>query len=609
MLALSAGGLTGQIAGGDAEQLRQLRADMERLLELPAQRRATSKLWRGVAARAPEFGGVEHDRLRHQLLAGIADRLAASAGSDLDAMCAVFDLAALFHAREHPGRAQLDAVTEDLALVLADRKPNGLAAAGSRFYRGGRFGDRGFHASFRDQSDQVRHSVWALRVFANANDLSSGLRILRLKEERDSRSRKLPVNETDLALNAAVQGVAAAALFSVPPISAARFGTLLRFALGQRRKDGRADHSLVPGVVIDHSPASSRRYIGSPSLARLPDGTYVASHDFFGPGSGENLTRLFASRDRGQTWRRLCELRGQFWSNLFVHRRALYLMGTSKAYGSVVIRRSTDGGRTWTIPKDRETGVLLGDGRYHCAPVPVVTHAGRLWRAMEDADGPGGWGSHFRSFMMSARVEADLLRASSWTCSDRLGRDPMWLGGNFGGWLEGNAVVRRDGGLVNILRVDHRPHGGKAAIVSISEDGTRASFSPKTGFIAFPGGCKKFTIRFDPVSKSYWSLTNQVAEKQRGGNAERIRNTLTLISSRDLRSWQVNKVVLHHPDAKRCGFQYADWQFDGADLIVVSRTAFPDGLGGAGEQHDANYLTFHRIEGFRRFAGELSEKR
>lgn len=39
----------------------------------------------------------------------------------------------------------------------------------------------------------------------------------------------------------------------------------------------------VPGVIIDHSPASSGRYVGSPSLAVLPDGTYVASHDFFGP--------------------------------------------------------------------------------------------------------------------------------------------------------------------------------------------------------------------------------------------------------------------------------------------------------------------------------------
>ena len=40
----------------------------------------------------------------------------------------------------------------------------------------------------------------------------------------------------------------------------------------------------VPGVIIAHRAASTENYIGSPSLAVLPDGSYVASHDFFGPG-------------------------------------------------------------------------------------------------------------------------------------------------------------------------------------------------------------------------------------------------------------------------------------------------------------------------------------
>ena len=33
-----------------------------------------------------------------------------------------------------------------------------------------------------------------------------------------------------------------------------------------------------------------------------------------------------------------------FWSSLFVHRDAVYLLGTSQQYGSIVIRRSDDGG-------------------------------------------------------------------------------------------------------------------------------------------------------------------------------------------------------------------------------------------------------------------------
>jgi hypothetical protein len=42
-----------------------------------------------------------------------------------------------------------------------------------------------------------------------------------------------------------------------------------------------------------------------------------------------------------------------------------------------------------------------------------------------------------------------------------------------------------------------------------------------------------------------------------------------------------------------------DWLFDGDDLIVASRTGFDDAEGGAHNFHDANYLTFYRICGFR----------
>jgi hypothetical protein len=373
-----------------------------------------------------------------------------------------------------------------------------------------------------------------------------------------------------------------------------------RIGAGKRLPmDATPDHSQVPGVVISHSPASTRQYIGSPSIAVLLGGGYVASHDLFGPGSTRDGTRVYASSDRGCTWARVTEIEGQWWSTLFVHHGALYLMGTSREYGYAVIRRSVDGGRSWTTPQDRNSGLLLPDGKYHCAPVPVVLHNGRLWRAMEDAMGPGGWGHHLRSFMMSAPVAADLLLAENWTCSNRLGRNPQWLDGQFGGWLEGNAVVTPDGRIVNILRVDSRLPEEKAAVVRISEDGTRAAFDPEAGFIDFPGGCKKFTIRFDPTSQAYWSLANHVPEQHRGSKPERTRNTLALIRSRDLRSWSVRSVLLYHPDVEKHGFQYVDWLFEGEDLIAVSRTAYEDGLGGAHNQHDANYLTFHRIEGFR----------
>lgn len=359
---------------------------------------------------------------------------------------------------------------------------------------------------------------------------------------------------------------------------------------------------VVPGVVIDHVAASTGQYIGSPSLAVLADGTYVASHDLFGPKSTRDTTVLFRSADRGQTWERLGTIRGAWWSSLFVHRGALYLMGPDREYGHVVIRRSTDGGKTWTEPRDGNTGLLLADGKYHTAPCPVVVHDGRIWRAMEDAMGPGGWGSHFRAFMMSAPQDADLLRAESWTRSNPIARDPAWLDGKFGGWLEGNAVVTPDGHVVDLLRVDQKPDGGFAALVDVTDDGKTARFDPAAGFIRLPGGAKKFTVRFDDVTKRYWTLSNYIPPEDANPNPSATRNTLALCSSADLRQWTVERVILHHPDRKRHGFQYVDWLFDGDDLIAVSRTAFDDDAGGAHSAHDANYMTFHRIRGFRKRA-------
>ena len=154
------------------------------------------------------------------------------------------------------------------------------------------------------------------------------------------------------------------------------------------------------------------------------------------------------------------------------------------------------------------------------------------------------------------------------------------------------------GTLVTLLR-NHTDEGGKADMVEVSADGKTVRFAPTTGFIDFPGGCKKFTIRYDNQTKRYWSLTNWIHPTDRGGNPERTRNTLALISSENLRDWSVNRIVLRHPDVKKTGFQYADWHVEGADMIAVLRTAFDDGLGGAHNCHDANYLTFQRIKDFR----------
>lgn len=379
---------------------------------------------------------------------------------------------------------------------------------------------------------------------------------------------------------------------------------ILVFFLTQVIVGVNAQSLKVPGVVVNHILASTKIYIGSPSICILPNGNYVASHDHFGPGSTEfqqALTAVYQSKDKGKTWAKISEIKGQFWSNLFVHQNVLYIMGTWKHHGNFIIRRSSDGGITWSEPTDNLNGLLL-EGEYHTAPVPVVVFKNRIWRALESAQSnTTAWGKRYGAMMISAPVNSDLLNAASWSATNKLSYDSTYLEGKFGGWLEGNVVVTPDGKLIDFLRVATSEKGRDlAAIVNISDDGLSASFDPTTGFMDFVGGAKKFSIRYDKKSKHYWTIANMITSEFSSLAAGSVRNTLVLNSSTDLKNWTVNKVLLSHPDVKTHGFQYIDWQFEGKDIIFLSRTAFDDENGGANNYHDANFLTFHRITNFRK---------
>ena len=319
------------------------------------------------------------------------------------------------------------------------------------------------------------------------------------------------------------------------------------------------DLSNAPGVVITHSPANSRKYIGSPSIAVLPNGDYIASHDLFGPGSTFNAsgqTFIYRSSDKGKTWALLTELKDQFWGTLFVHNSDLYIMGTNKRFGNAIIRKSTDGGVTWTEPSDSSNGVLVSDRRCHTAPMPMLEHNGRLWRTMEDVDGAEHWGAWFEAFMMSVPVEADLLNADNWILSNRVKVDTSWKNGKFKGFLEGNAVVLPDGQVADVLRAELLPHGETAAVIRISDDGQTASFDPQTDFVPFPGGNVKFTVRYDDESEKYWTISNWVAP---GYSVHR--EYMALSCSSDFKTWEIKSIVMFAPPLCGQGFQYVDWVF------------------------------------------------
>jgi len=352
----------------------------------------------------------------------------------------------------------------------------------------------------------------------------------------------------------------------------------------------------VPGVVVDYSKPTSGIYLGSPSILILPDGNYLASHDYFGAGlkGKANTTAVFRSTDKGESWEKITVLEDSYWSNLFYHKDAVYLMGTSREYGNLVIRKSVDKGKTWSFPTDEKSGLLRDDFEYHTAPMPMAFHNGRIFRAMEVRSPAYGWGVNFEALVVSAPVDADLLDATNWTVSNRIHFNQDWLGS---AWLEGNIIVNPEDKLLNIMRVENKDSGANVAVLSYDEKSNRLEFNPDTDFMKFPGGSKKFTIRYDEESNLYWTLSNHVRDF--GFNAASTRNCLTLSSSPDLFNWTVHEEILYHPDVSKHGFQYADWQFDGSDIVSLVRTAFDDEFGGASNNHDANYMTFHRISDFR----------
>jgi hypothetical protein len=365
---------------------------------------------------------------------------------------------------------------------------------------------------------------------------------------------------------------------------------------------------------IKYQDPATKTYLGSPSIIRLDNGDLLATHDYFGTGcprnheDEEHLTSVYRSSNEGRTWINVTHIANAFWSNLFKHKGSVYLLGASQQYGSIVIRRSEDNGNTWTHPKDEKSGLLFRGGpfrhppNYHCAPVPILRKNGLIYRAFEDCD-PCQWGTGFQSLVISADEDADLLDASSWTMSNKIPYDPAWTPQEWeklerAGWLEGNVIESPDGEVWNILRFNSTPVVDKAAIVKVKDDGKRISFDPATGFIDFPGGMTKFTIRRDPVTRLYLMLSNNNTEPA----WSKQRNVLSLHVSDDLIHWRHKKTLMKddlglplEESIRQTGFQYVDWQFDGEDIIYVVRVAYD----GAHNFHDANRITFHKIAGFR----------
>jgi cysteine-rich repeat protein len=361
----------------------------------------------------------------------------------------------------------------------------------------------------------------------------------------------------------------------------------------------------VPGVVVYWRPspisrfwpAPDRIYTTSPSIAVLPGGEYLISFNLFGdslepPADTSGTTYVYRSSDGGLTWTNLtpAPLMDLKRGSLVAHDGAVYLWGYTAAPGPVVIRRSTDAGASWTTPVDGSTG-LLTSGTSSGTPHHPAVHEGRLWTAV------GG------KRVMSVSTTQDFLDADRWagpssaasTNDGPLGPDVTLT--------EAQIVASPQDGVVVLPKVDGLPYTvliratGNAAVADPAED----------DWVALPGGDKKFGAAWDPVSERYYVLSNPVLAAHAntpGLTPQLIRNAAAMLSSRDLRRWDVERIFLYSPNIDYEAFQYFGFDFDGDDLVIVSRTAFDIGGNKPPRGHDSNLITFHRIPGFRDAAPE-----
>lgn len=355
-----------------------------------------------------------------------------------------------------------------------------------------------------------------------------------------------------------------------------------------------------PGSMVnyihprDFMYAFSGRSACSPFIIKLPSGALLASHDLYWREDGQNLTILLRSEDGGQTWRYQTDLCPCFWGKMFLHNDVLYMLGLDGEYGSYLIGASYDEGRTWTKP----VCILKGGSREtagpHQAPTPVVFHRGRVWTAVER----GSWDLGFHhAGVLSADLNKDLMEPASWVITPYTAPDPAWPGAVKGGapaLLEGNVLVLPDGKIGNLLRYHTKgaePDYGVAILLSLNPDHPEEEMVFEQS-VALDGNYTKFHVQFD--GSHYLMLLNRPTE-----DCHWRRDILSLAVSKDGRSWRIVCDLIdesaHVEGPAKVGLQYPSFIIDGDDLLCLSRTA----MNGAWNFHNANAITFHRIQNYR----------
>ena len=352
-------------------------------------------------------------------------------------------------------------------------------------------------------------------------------------------------------------------------------------------------------------------------------------------GTGESAGFVYASTDRGQTWTPRGKLDPYYAPTLFQHKlpgEQTKLPMMLFCYGNKLwLSVSKDGGHNWDRYPLREFLTDTGGKQTmeSGGGAPVLFANGSLHYAFMDQEGGGKWPSHFRIRVASCATSDDPTIASNWTVTEGVEMPglPAALDGAVasawgitpsksaasnllrGGWLEPSLVRGPDGGVWGIARTDRAvasKKGDAAARFKLSDDRTKIEFVARvadapgeTGFLHAPwAGNSKFHVKWNAETRRYWVLSSPY-RGQPSNNPDHplLRNTMSLYSSADLHTFRHEGDLLEddllgdaEASAHLTGFQQPSFEFNGRDIIYLSRTAY----GTFDNYHDANMITFHR---------------
>ena len=337
----------------------------------------------------------------------------------------------------------------------------------------------------------------------------------------------------------------------------------------------------------------------SPSLVRLPSGNLLASIGIFVDREEfpalPILTKLYRSKDNGDSWEYAGDLLHCFNASLFVHDNKLYCLALNGDYSDLVISVSKDEGATWCAP----VTILYGESPHrwgwHTSSMCPAEIGDRLLKAIEyghveirsNPRTGKEWVCANKYYdiahhvgVLSIDKNADLMNPENWTMSELFypeDIDPYQC-------IEGN-IVDAPKGVVNLLRTMKT---GISLEMTVNTSNPESTMYNPRKITNFPlSAVSKFEIKKDPVTGQYIAI---------GNDCRYNRQVLVMAVSKNMEDWRIAYVIEGSPDEYNA-FSYADFFFLDEDIYFLSRT----GYNGSASQHDTNMITFHKVLNFRKY--------